>query len=126
VDDHDVDAADADVGEQLLQCRPLDVATREPAIVVMGSGQHPSLVLLAADEGFAGLVLGGERIELLFQPFLGRFASVDRAALALRLSFSHRSSLLHRQPGPMLARTGGSPTDTVSARRTAVPTTACR
>src|ERR1700694_1666815 len=51
VDGDDVDPASLDVGEQTLQCRPLDVATREPAIVVTGSGHCPALVTLTADVG---------------------------------------------------------------------------
>ena len=34
VDHHDIDLALADIGEQTLQCRPLHVAARAPAIVV--------------------------------------------------------------------------------------------
>src|SRR5437762_11634871 len=49
VDDDDIDPASLDVGEQSLECTPLDVVTREPAIVVAGSGHYPALVALAAD-----------------------------------------------------------------------------
>src|SRR4029077_13650967 len=90
VDDDDIDPASLDVGKQLLQCRPLDVATREPAIVVAGSGQCPALVTLAADISLASFALRLERVELLFQPLLGGFAGVDRAALAARVSPGHR------------------------------------
>src|SRR6266481_3859201 len=63
---------------QALQCRPPDVATREPAIIVAGSGQYPAFMLLAADIGFTSFVLRFERVELLLQPLLGGFAGVDR------------------------------------------------
>src|SRR6202023_1165462 len=126
VDNDDVDPASLDVGEQALQCRPLHVATREPAIVVAGSGQYPALVALAADVGLAGFALRLERVELLFEPFLGGFAGVDRAALAARVTPQHRSPPSARSPEAKLAMTGGLPIGFVSARRTAVPTTPCR
>jgi hypothetical protein len=57
VDDHDIDAASPYVGEQALQRGPLHSSTREPAVVVAGSGQYPALVLLAADIGLASFAL---------------------------------------------------------------------
>src|SRR5205807_4039349 len=42
VDDDDIDPASLSVGEQSLECRPLDVASRAPAIVVGGSGRYPA------------------------------------------------------------------------------------
>ena len=71
VDDDNVDAAGSDVGEQGLQRRPLHAAAREPAIVIAGPGRCPPLVLLAADVGLAGVALRRERVEFLFEPFLG-------------------------------------------------------
>jgi hypothetical protein len=38
---------------------------------------YPALVPLAVDEGLAGLALRLQRIELLFEPLLGRLAGVD-------------------------------------------------
>src|SRR5258705_10155079 len=61
VDDDDIDPAALDVGEQALQCRPLHIAAREPAIVVVGPGRYPALVTLAADVGLAGFALCLER-----------------------------------------------------------------
>src|SRR5712691_8795382 len=126
VDDDDVDPASLDVGKQLLQCRPLHVATREPAVVVAGSGQYPALVTLAADIGLAGFALRLERVELLLEPFLGGFAGVDRAAFPARVTPRHRSPPSVRRRVPMLAMTGSLPIGFVSARRTADPTTPCR
>src|SRR6266446_6867882 len=126
VDDDDVDPASLDVGKQLLQCRPLHVATREPAVVVAGSGQYPALVTLAADIGLASFALRLERVELLFEPFLGGFAGVDRAALPARVTPRHRSPPSSRGSEAALARAGGLPIGFVSARRTADPTTPCR
>src|SRR5881227_1074057 len=68
----------------------LEIAAREPAIVIAGSGQQPTLVLLAANVGLAGFALRRERIEFLLQPFLGGFAGVDRATSAARVSSRHR------------------------------------
>ena len=53
VDDDDIDPASPDVGKQALECRPLDVAAREPAIIIAGPGQYPALVTLAGDVGLA-------------------------------------------------------------------------
>src|SRR6476659_1780893 len=41
---------------------------------------HPAFVPLAVDEGLAGFALRLQRIELLFEPLLGRLAGVDRTA----------------------------------------------
>ena len=90
VDDHDVDPAGPDIGEQALQRGALQIATREPAIVIAVLANHPALVPLAADEGLAGFALRGERIEFLLEPFLGGLAGVDRAAPAARVSSRHR------------------------------------
>jgi hypothetical protein len=65
VDDHDVDPAGSDMGEQMLQGGSLQIAAGEAAIVIAGSRQHPTFVPLAADEGLAGLALRGERVEFL-------------------------------------------------------------
>src|SRR5439155_18029405 len=124
--DDDVDPASLDVGEQALQCRPLHVATREPAVVVAGPGQYPALMALAADVGLAGFALCLERVELLFEPFLGGFAGIDGAALPARVTPRHRWPPSARRPQAALAMTGGLPMGLVSARRTAVPTTPCR
>src|SRR5205085_10089828 len=54
VDDHDVDPARSDIGEQLLQGGSFQIATGEPTVVIAGSDRYPTLVALAADEGLAG------------------------------------------------------------------------
>src|SRR5258705_441544 len=68
----------------------LEIAAREPAIVIAVSRQQPTLVLLAANVGLAGFALRRERIEFLLEPFLGGFAGVDRATSAARVSSRHR------------------------------------
>src|SRR5215475_11329197 len=69
-----------DVGEQMLQCRPLHRGAGEPAVIITRGQAHPAFVPLAVDEGLAGLALRLQRIELLLKPLLGRFAGVDRAS----------------------------------------------
>ena len=80
VDDHDVDAAGLDVGEEALQGGPFERAAGEPAIVVLVGQLDPALGPLAGDVGAAGLALGVEAVELHVEPFLGRLARVDGAA----------------------------------------------
>ena len=93
VDDHDVDPAGPDIGEQALRRGSLEIAAGEPAIVIAGFGQYPALVALAADEGLAGFALRRERVEFVLQPFLGGFAGVDRATPAARVSSRYRRPL---------------------------------
>ena len=84
--DHDhIDQPVLDILHQPLQAGPLQRAARQAAVVILIADQHPALGALAGHERLAGLALGVERVELLLQPFLGRFARVDRAAL-----FAHR------------------------------------
>src|SRR4051794_5008453 len=81
------------IGEQALRRGSLEIAAREPAIVISVSRQQPTLVLLAANVGLAGFALRRERIEFLLEPFLGGFAGVDRATPAARVSSRHRRPL---------------------------------
>jgi hypothetical protein len=103
--DHDnIGLALTDVGEQLLQCRPLHIAAGAPAIVIALRQAGPALMALAFDESFAGLALGVQRVELLLQSFLGRFASVDRTAQAVPAR--RAAALIHRRPCEMLGMAG--------------------
>ena len=49
VDDDDVDLSGPHIVEQLLQCRAVDIATGEAAIVIFGSDQSPTGMGLAPD-----------------------------------------------------------------------------
>jgi hypothetical protein len=80
VDDHAIDLALGDVGQQAPQRRPVHVAAGEAAVVVAVGQADPPLVLLAGDEGLGRLALGVQRDEFLLQAFFGRFARVDGAA----------------------------------------------
>src|SRR5271169_7034629 len=80
VDDDDIDPSRREIGEQLLQSGPIDRGAGEPAVVISLGQAYPALVPLAVYEGFAGLTLRLQRIELLLEPFLGRFASINCAS----------------------------------------------
>ena len=80
IDDHGIDPPRRDVGEQLLQSRPSHRGAGEPTVIISRAQAHPAFVPLAVDEGLTGLALRLQRIEFLFEPLLGRFAGVDRAA----------------------------------------------
>lgn len=83
VEEDDVDLASFDIGEQPLKAGPLQIATREAAIIVAILHQHPAFVPLAERIGCAGLVLGVETVEFLLETVLGGLAGVYRAAQQL-------------------------------------------
>jgi hypothetical protein len=80
-DDH-VDLAGPYVTEKLLQRRPVGIAASESPVSVFASDQRPTGMRLAADIGLGGIVLGIERIEVLFEPLVVRHAGIDGAANA--------------------------------------------
>jgi hypothetical protein len=82
IDHHDIDPPGREVGEQLLQSGPSHRGAGEPAVVITFRQAHPAFVPLARDEGLTGFALRLQRIELLLEPLLGRFAGVDRTAHA--------------------------------------------
>jgi hypothetical protein len=84
VDHDDVDLTSPDRVQELLQGRTIERGAREAAVVEAVPNQHPALVRLALDIGLTGLPLGVERVEGQIEVVLGRFARVDRAALAPR------------------------------------------
>jgi hypothetical protein len=67
IDHHHLDQPGFDVGQQPLQRRPFQRAARKAAIVVAVAQRPLALRLLAHDIGLAGLALGSEAVELLFQ-----------------------------------------------------------
>ena len=102
VDDDDVELIQPNGVEKPLQSRTLETAAGEAAIVVVIANQRPALARLALDIGFAGFPLSVERVEVLFEPVIGRDARVDRAAadlvgLASALR-SGRARLMARSP----------------------------
>src|ERR1700680_4349197 len=62
------------------QSRPVHRRAGEPAVIISRPQADPAFMPLAVDEGLAGFALRLQRIELLFEPFLGRLAGVDRTA----------------------------------------------
>jgi hypothetical protein len=79
VDGDDFDPPRLDLCEQLLQRGPFHCGAGEPAIVIPLRQADPALVPLALDKGLTSFALRLQRIELLFEPLLGRLAGVDRA-----------------------------------------------
>ena len=86
--------ASFDVGQKPLQCRALQGAARDTAVVVAVVDQNPAFRLLAGDIGLARLPLRVEAVELHVEAFLGGFVGVDRAAHFGR-DLCVGSSLLH-------------------------------
>jgi hypothetical protein len=80
VDDHRVDPPRRDVCEQLLQSGPIHRRAGEPTVIISRPQADPAFMPLAVDEGLAGFALRLQRIELLFEPFLGRLTGIDRTA----------------------------------------------
>src|SRR6266404_453945 len=81
--DHDhIDLAGPYIIEKSLQRRPVDIAAGESSISIFAWDQGPIGMGLAADIGLRGIVLGIERIEVLFEPLVIRHAGVDGAANA--------------------------------------------
>jgi hypothetical protein len=68
VDHHHVDQPALDVRQQAAQCRPLQGAAGDAAVVVAVGHQHPALGALAGDIGLARLALGVEGVELHVEP----------------------------------------------------------
>ncbi len=97
VDHHHVDQTVLDVLQQPLQSGAFQRAAGDAAVVILIANQHPALGALAGDVRLAGLSLGVQAVEFLFQPFLGGFSGVDRTAqLADDLRFLGR--LRHVRP----------------------------
>ena len=98
VDHHDIDAAGLDIGEEPFDGRPLEGGAGDAAVVVAVVHRHPALGLLALDIGLAGLALGVQRIERHVEPFLARFAGIDRAAELAFRGLAHRAPPEFRRP----------------------------
>ena len=101
--DHDhVDLAGPYVTKKLLQGWAVGIAAGKSPVIVFASDQGPAGMRLAADIGLRGIVLGIERVEVLFEAMLGGLARIDGAAknlpfvnchhAALMFWFSHRAS----------------------------------
>jgi len=93
VNQHDVDLAGADIGQELLQRRAVERGTGECTIVVAAGDQPPAFVRLALYIGLAGFALGVERVEGKLEIVLGRFARIDGAAREVADGFVHATDI---------------------------------
>src|SRR5437016_7923283 len=89
VNQHDVDLARPDFGQQLLQRRAVERGAGECAVVVAAGNRPPALVRLTLDIGLARLALGIERVEGKLKIVLCRFARIDGTAGELANGFVH-------------------------------------
>src|SRR5262249_61837289 len=96
-------------GDQLLQGRSLHGGAGDATVIIHCRQARPTLVLLAADEGFASLALGIQGVEVLLETLLGGLARIDRAA-DLRLAVHNLAlrRLTHR-PSPSPRRQSAFP-----------------
>ncbi len=60
-----------------MQGGTLQCAAGIPTVVIPIRQSNPALCLLAGDVGYAGLMLGIQTVEVLFESFFGRLARVD-------------------------------------------------
>jgi hypothetical protein len=91
-DHYDVDLAGLNVREQLLQGRSFQRPPGETAVVIVRPDELPALMGLALDVSLCRLALGMKRVEVLFQPVLGRFPGIDGATKDFPLVSSHCGS----------------------------------
>src|SRR6185369_1099566 len=80
IDDDRLHSAGLDEIQKAGEGRPLHCRACETAIVEGLWEGSPAFVVLALDEGLAGLALSIDRIEPLLEAFLGGFTGVDGAA----------------------------------------------
>ena len=83
VNQHNVDFARVDIGQELLQRGALERGARECAVVVAAGDQPPAFVRLTLYICLTGLALGIERVEGKVEVMLGRLAGIDGAAREL-------------------------------------------
>jgi hypothetical protein len=71
VNDNDLDFVGSHIVKQALQSGALRIAARKSSIVVFSPYERPTGMGLAANVGLAGIILGIERVEVLFQSLIG-------------------------------------------------------
>jgi hypothetical protein len=106
--DHDhIDGSFGDIFKEPLKGRADHRPSREAAIVIEGGQGDPAFMLLADDEGLAGIPLGIEGVEALLQTLVAALAGIDGAAETAGYRMSRRRrggegaslpSLCHRRP----------------------------
>ena len=80
VDNDNINEPRADIIEQSKQGRALHRTARQTTIIIGSRQKYPAFMFLAGDIGFAGIALGVQRVETLFQSLIRGFAGVDGAA----------------------------------------------
>src|SRR5262249_37504714 len=93
VNQHNVNLARPDIGQELLQRRAVERGAGECAIVVAPGDQPPAFVRLALYICLAGLALSVERVEGQLEIVLGRFARIDGAARELADGSVHATDI---------------------------------
>src|SRR6516164_1819319 len=103
VNQHNVNLARLDIGQELLQRRAVERGAGECAVVVAAGDQPPAFVRLALYICLAGLALGVERVEGQLEIVLGRLTRIDGAARELA------DGSVHATERPSRTRDGSSP-----------------
>src|SRR5437660_4793081 len=93
VNQHNVNRARPDIGQELLQRRAVERGTGECTIVVAAGDQPPAFVRLALYICLAGLALSVERVEGKLEIVLGRFARIDGTARELADGSVHATDI---------------------------------
>ena len=80
---HDnIDLAGPYVSKELLQGWAVGIAAGKSPVIVFASDQGPAGMRLAANIGLRGIILGIERVEVLFEPLVIRHPAIYGAANA--------------------------------------------
>ena len=70
LDNDHIDLTGTNILQKRLQSRPLQRATRVPAVIIAGFDQSPALVRLALDIGLSSFTLSMKGVEILLQSLL--------------------------------------------------------
>ena len=106
VNQHNINLARPDIGQELLQSRPVERGAGECTIVVAAGDQPPAVVRLTLYICLTGLALGVERVEGELKIVLRRLARIDGTAreLADGVRSWDRETMTHE--GRLIAGTG--------------------
>jgi len=94
VNQHDVDLACANIGQELVQRRTLERGAGERTIVIAAGNRPPAFLRLTLYIGLTGLALGIERVEGKVKIVLCRFARIDGTARELGNGVIHATKYL--------------------------------
>ena len=93
VNQHNVNLARPDIGQELLQRRAVERGTGECTIVVAAGDQPPPFVRLALYICLTGLALGIERVEGQLEIVLDRLTRIDGTARELADGSVHATDI---------------------------------